>query len=172
MTFPIAGLPVKKMRSHVLVEQRRRLRDAARDDGDGVRVEELRDHLGHHRGRRLGDLGGLHDRGVPGRDRRHQRAEREHERLVPRADDQRHPERVAAHAHVAGLQHDRRGLAPRLDPVVQVRERELGLVDVDVDVHEIGVGLVAAKVVPQRFAYRAAARFDHRLDRLQLLDPP
>jgi hypothetical protein len=90
----------------------------------------------------------------------------------PRPDDERHPERVAAHAHVTGLHHDRRGLVPRLDPVVQVRERELGLADVDVDVHEIGVGLVAAKVVPQRVAHRVAVRFDHSLDRLQLLDPP
>ena len=48
--------------------------------------------------------------------------------------------------------------APRLDPVVQVSERELGLVDVDVDVHEIGVGLVAAKVVPQTLSRRASLR--------------
>jgi hypothetical protein len=83
-----------------------------------------------------------------------------------------HAERVAAHAHMARLHHDRRGLVPRLRPLVQVRERELGLMDVDVDVHQIGVGLVAAKVVPQRLPNRIAALLHHRLDRLQLLDPP
>ena len=83
----------------------------------------------------------------PRRDRGHQRREREHVRLVPGADDQRHAERVAADPDVAGLHQQRRVHPFWSHPAVQMLQRIVGLADVVVDVHQVGVGPVAAQVV-------------------------
>ena len=84
----------------------------------------------------------------------------------------RHAERVVAHSYVARLHHQWRVDVVLLHPPVQMVERVIRLANVVVDVHQIGVDLVAAQVVPERLVHGLAVLVDHRLDRLQLLDSP
>ena len=60
----------------------------------------------------------------------------------------------------------------RFDPVVEMLEGIVGLTNVEVDVHEVGVGLVAAQIVPEGGVHGFAAFVDHALDGVQLLDAP
>ena len=79
---------------------------------------------------------------------------------------------IAADADVSGLEHERRMDALRFHPRVEVRERVVGFLDVVGDVHQIGVGDVAAQVLPERLAQFVVVLGEQRLDRLELCLAP
>jgi hypothetical protein len=73
---------------------------------------------------------------------------------------------------MARLEHDRGMEALGLHPLIEMMERMVGLVDVEADVHETRVDLVAAQVVAECLEQRGAVVVEQRLHGLQLLSPP
>lgn len=59
-----------------------------------------------------------------------------------------------------------------LHPVVQVMERVLGILDVDPDVHQLRVDVVATQVVAEGLVERSTVVVEQRLDGLELLPTP
>jgi hypothetical protein len=156
----------------VLVEQRRGFRDRTLDHRYRAGVHVPGDQLGDQC--RGGDahLRWLDHGGVPGRKGRGERAKGQHQRLVPRADDQGDAQRVAADPDVPGFQQQRRGLALGPHPVVQVLEGVLGLLDAEPDVHQIGIGIVAPQILMERGEEPSAVFLQQGFQGFQLLAPP
>jgi hypothetical protein len=82
------------------------------------------------------------------------------------------PQRLAPNADVARLEDDRRVDAFVLHPVVQMMERVLCVLDVDPDVHQLGVDVVATQIVAEGLVERSTVVVEQRLDGLELLPPP
>jgi len=152
-TLATAVPPVKKMWSHCWSK-------SAVVSGLAVEVlrQELRDRVGGGRGH----LRRLDDGGVPAGNRGDKWRQGEHQRVVPRPDDEAHSERVKLHLDTGGTQHGRRADRDRLHPLPQVRQRVVGLGGEELYVGQIGVGAVAAEVSPQRRVEVLGAVGHHR----------
>ena len=167
-----AGAPGEEDEVPVLREQRRRFGNGTLDHGERLWIEVLGHQLAEQLGRGDGDLRWLDHGGVARCYGRDEWADREHERLVPRADDQRHAERIVAHLQVPRLEQERRVGMLRLHPLVEVLQGVVDLLDVELHVHEIGVDLVTTEVLGQGVVHRLTVLGDHRPHGLELRDAP
>ena len=131
-----------------LLEQRGGFGRGALDNRHGAGIKIFRRQF--RRRRRTGprEFGGLEHRGVAASQRRRERPEKQHERFIPRPDDQGHAVRITPHANMARLEHEGRMDALGRDPGIEMPERVVGLPDVIFDVHRVGVDDVAAQVLP------------------------
>jgi hypothetical protein len=153
-----------------LPQERRRLRNGTFDDGNRLTVEVAGHELRDHRRGRCGDLRRLENGGVTRGERGHERREHQLERLVPGGDDQGHTEGITPHHGVSGSQRRRELDRLRLDPLVHMLERLVGVPHTELDVHEISVDSVAAEIVIQRVVQGWAVLHKQRLQCLQLRD--
>ena len=147
-----AGAAGEENQIPLLREKGGRLWHRALDDRRSARIEILWNQPGRRCRTRRRDLRRLQHRRISRSERGDERRKQQHERFVPGADDQGDPQRVATNADVAGLKNQRRVDPFIRSPGIQMLQRVIGLLDVVVHVHQIGVHDVATQVLPQRVA--------------------
>ena len=153
-----------------VLQQPRGLRDTALDHAHAVGQLLLQgpaQRLGHVRG----VLGGLDHRGVPGRERAHQRRQQQLHRVVPRSDDQHGAQGLRLDPAAGGTQHRSRSHGPRRHPGGQAATDVAQLGERHADLGELGLGLRLAQVLGQRRLQRLTVPGQHALEPVQALQP-
>ncbi len=155
-----------------LIEQQLGGLGLALDDGHRVGVKVLRDEPREQGRADRGVLGRFDDGAVARRDGADQRAERQVDRVVPRADDQHDAERFVLVPRPAGPRHERQAGAPAPHPGPEV-SASVGRLGPDRgDVAQPGVHRRPAEVGPDRLGDVRLMLGDQPLDRPQLVDTP
>ncbi|KAM9863487.1 hypothetical protein ACI1US_00604 [Leucobacter sp. BZR 635] len=155
-----------------LGEQRRGLGDCPLDDGNGPHIEGVGDHLRDElRGGRR-KLTRLDHHSVTGGDRPDDGRQREHERIVPRRDHERHAQCLRDDLCARRLECERHADPARPHPLREVLQRVIKLGYKEADLSELCLGARLAEVVGQGALKVAPAIDQEGAQPRQLVAPP
>jgi hypothetical protein len=133
-----------------------------------LRVEILRHQFRDRFGTGRRHLRGLDDRGIAPGDRRNERRQRQHDRIIPGADDEPDAERIEAYLGAPGRHDQRRADVQGMHPAPQVVARIGRFVGDVFHVGRISIDAVAAQILPQRRAEVVGALGHQSMEGIEL----